>query len=213
MPWQQGRSILKIHGRSLETAEGKAVCSPEGTVCPGLKPLAEKAGNNGFGAPSLALDIPADTPSAALNAPFSALAETLPGVALHPVCIRASVEGGSRCVNALLRTQESMKGWMAALEPLDKLRLVIRNDGMEVVTRHGKIPGPDRFGPSIPARKGVHDFDLLYQDAARLSARFPQESQVAVLAGGQTTMQTLAMAMDTMRRASGGRLRDFILVY
>ena len=91
---------------------------------------------------------------------------------------------------------------MDAEKPLAKIRLMVRADGMEVVTVRGKIPGPDRFGPSVPTKGGKHDLALLAQSLARLAAHLPQEREAALLASPQTSAQTVAAALDALANAS-----------
>ncbi len=202
-PFSADMTPLKIQGDQLLQPSG--VPCPEAGPCPVMGTLPSPV--------PLALDIPAGELTAQLRKPLTLLADARPDIAFRDVCLRVSAGGVSRCLGTMLRPEKSIADWLNSMESPAKLRLVVRQSGMEVVTIHGKIPGPDRFGPSIPAIGGVHDFGLLAKDMAMLSAKFPDEREVVLLLSAQTTFQTAALAMDTAHKASGGQLSRFILAY
>lgn len=197
--------VLKIQGERLILHSG--------TPCPERAPCPILADSLPPTPSPVVLDIPADAIAAQLRKPLGILADARPDIAFRDVCLRVSAGGESRCLGAMLRPESSIAGWLGSMESPAKIRLVVRQSGMEVVTIHGKIPGPDRYGPSIPAVGGVHDFGLLAKDMAMLSAKFPDEREVVLLLSPQTPFQTAVLTMDTAQKASGGQFSRFILAY
>lgn len=183
------RPLLRIRDRALVLPSGER-CPLSGS-CPGLQALA--------GQP-LAIELEASLIVAELSQPLGLIAARLgPG---ETICLRVAAGGQARCLDVLPRPAAALGAWMDAERPLAKIRLMVRADGMEVVTARGKIPGPDRYGPSIPTKDGRHDAALLSQSLARLAAYFPEERDAALLASPQTAAQTVATALDALGNAS-----------
>ena len=53
-----------------------------------------------------------------------------------------------------------------------RVRVIQREDGFELQTAVGKLPGPDRNAPSIPIRGGRQDLSVLREAMTRLKQRF-----------------------------------------
>lgn len=183
------RPLLRIRDRALVLPSGE-IC-PERGPCPGLQALA--------GQP-LSIEFEASLIVAELSQPLGRIAAIL-GPS-ETICLRVAAAGQARCLDVLPRPSSALGAWMDAERPLAKIRLMVRADGMEVVTSRGKIPGPDRYGPSIPTKDGRHDAALLSQSLARLAAYFPEENDAALLASPQTSAQTVAMVLDALGNAS-----------
>ena len=183
------RTLLQIRDRALVLPSGER-CPATG-ACPGLMALR--------GQP-IAVDLEASLMVAEMSVPLAQIALIL-GVE-ETICLRVAAAGASRCLDVLPQPAAALGGWMDAEKPLAKIRLMVRADGMEVVTVRGKIPGPDRFGPSVPTKGGKHDLALLAQSLARLAAHLPQEREAALLASPQTSAQTVAAALDALANAS-----------
>ena len=183
------RPLLRIRDRALVMPSGE-IC-PESGPCPGLQAL--------VGQP-LSIEFEASLLVAELSRPLGQVAAILGSG--ETVCLRVAAAGQARCLDVLPRPASALGPWMDAERPLAKIRLMVRADGMEIVTARGKIPGPDRYGPSVPTKGGRHDAALLSQSLAKLAAYFPDENHVALLASPQTSAQTVAMALDTLGHAS-----------
>lgn len=183
------RPLLRVEARALVLPSGER-CPVEGD-CPALRALR--------GQP-LAVDVGAELVVAELTQPLLQLAElAAPGA---PICLRVAANGLSRCLDVRPLPAALLGAWMDAATPLAKVRLMVRADGMEVVTVRGKIPGPDRYGPSVPTRRGAHDFPALAAALARLAAHLPQEDEAALLASPRTPFQTAAQALAALGSAS-----------
>ncbi len=183
------RALLQIRERALVLPSGERC--PLSGACPSLMALR--------GQP-IAVDLEASLMVAELSVPLSQIALILGRE--ETICLRVAAQGEARCLDVLPRPAAALGGWMDAEKPLAKIRLMVRADGMEVVTVRGKIPGPDRFGPSVPTKGGRHDWALLAQSLARLAAHLSQEREAALLASPQTSAQTVAAALDALANAS-----------
>lgn len=70
-----------------------------------------------------------------------------------------------------LRDEAAFDAWLD--EPkAGKLRVVQRQDGLELVSAIGKIPGPDPNGPTVPVRGGRLDVATAREGLQRLQLRF-----------------------------------------
>ena len=82
---------------------------------------------------------------------------------LHP--------GGAVAFPVTLRDEREFDVWLD--EPrAGKLRVIQRQDGLELVTGIGKIPGPDPNGPTVPIRGGRLDVGTTREGLQRLQLRF-----------------------------------------
>lgn len=158
----------------------------------------------------LALELTGDIRMADLSAPFAELQQRR-GEA--PVCLAVAAEGKRRCVLMRPMSGEQFGEWLDADRPRAKLRLVMRSDGIEVVGDRGKVPGPDRYGPSIPPVDGRPDFARLEQILDRLAATFPDENQAVLAPSGGMEMSDVARALALLHGRDGARFPTVFLVY
>ena len=75
-----------------------------------------------------------------------------------------------------------------------KLRVVQRQDGLELVSGVGKLPGPDPNGPTVPVRGGRLDIATARQGLSRLQQRFHVEEACLVPSFG-TELRAVATAL------------------
>jgi hypothetical protein len=82
---------------------------------------------------------------------------------LHP--------GGTVSFPVELRDEAAFDAWLD--EPkAGKLRVIQRQDGLELVSGIGKLPGPDPNGPTVPVRGGRLDVATTREGLQRLQHRF-----------------------------------------
>jgi hypothetical protein len=112
-----------------------------------------------------ALLVPDDTTYMAEIAPLLAALDdaSVPTWVLHP--------GGSVAFQVQLRDEAAFDAWLDDPRP-GKLRIVQRQDGLELVSGIGKLPGPDPNGPTVPVRGGRLDIATAREGLQRLQARF-----------------------------------------
>jgi len=82
---------------------------------------------------------------------------------LHP--------GGAVAFPVELRDEGAFDAWLDEPKP-GKLRVVQRQDGLELVSGIGKLPGPDPNGPTVPVRGGRLDVATTREGLQRLQSRF-----------------------------------------
>ena len=112
-----------------------------------------------------ALLVPDDAVYMAVLAPLlSALDDArVPTWILHP--------GGAVAFPVELRDEAAFDAWLDAPKA-GKLRVIQRQDGLELVSGLGKLPGPDPNGPTVPVRGGRLDVATTREGLQRLQARF-----------------------------------------
>ena len=112
-----------------------------------------------------ALLVPDDTTYMAEIAPLLAALDDarVPTWVLHP--------DGSVAFRVELRDEAAFDAWLDDSKP-GKLRIVQRQDGLELVSGIGKLPGPDPNGPTVPVRGGRLDIATAREGLQRLQARF-----------------------------------------
>jgi hypothetical protein len=130
------------------------------------------------------------------------------------VCFSSrDARGSRRCVRALLFTEDDFHAWLDGEESASKLRVVMRADGMEVAGAHGKVPGPDRFGPSIQPQNGRPDFIRLADVVRRLKDQLPDEHEMGVLASVITPFADVVRALAAIQGHSAEQFdRPFVVV-
>lgn len=104
---------------------------------------------------------------------------------------------GAIAFRLTLRDESSFQAWLD--EPVaGKVRIIQREDGFEVATNMGKLPGWDPNGPTVPLRGGQLDLTTLQRGLTRVHQRFPEASDLCfVPAFGVELAQTArAMASD-----------------
>jgi len=140
-----------------EVRAGASVASLRGDA--GVRPVLEAIGKGP------ALLVADDTTYMAEVAPLLAAlddAKVQPWI-LHP--------GGTVAFPVQLRDEAAFDGWLDDPKP-GKLRVIQRQDGLELVSGIGKLPGPDPNGPTVPVRGGRLDVATARDGLQRLQARF-----------------------------------------
>jgi hypothetical protein len=125
----------------------------------GVAPLLAAIGKGG------ALLVPDDATYMAEIAPLLASLDDarVPTSILHP--------GGTVSFPVELRDEAAFDAWLD--EPkAGKLRVIQRQDGLELVSGIGKLPGPDPNGPTVPVRGGRLDVATTREGLRRLQQRF-----------------------------------------
>jgi hypothetical protein len=140
-----------------EARAGTAVASLR--VDAGVAPLLAAIGKGP------ALLVPDDAVYMAEVAPLLAALDDarVPTWVLHP--------GGGVAFGVELRDEAAFDAWLDDPKP-GKLRVVERQDGLELVSGIGKLPGPDPNGPTVPVRGGRLDVGTARAGLQRLQARF-----------------------------------------
>ena len=112
-----------------------------------------------------ALLVPDDATYMAEIAPLLAVLDDtkVPVWILHP--------GGTVAFRVELRDETAFDAWLDDPKP-GKLRVIQRQDGLELVSGIGKLPGPDPNGPTVPVRGGRLDVATTREGLQRLQARF-----------------------------------------
>ena len=140
-----------------EARAGTAVASLR--VDAGVAPLLAAIGKGP------ALLVPDDAVYMAEVAPLLAALDDarVPTWVLHP--------GGGVAFAVELRDEAAFDAWLDDPKP-GKLRVVERQDGLELVSGIGKLPGPDPNGPTVPVRGGRLDVGTARAGLQRLQGRF-----------------------------------------
>ncbi len=82
---------------------------------------------------------------------------------LHP--------GGAVAFQVDLRDEPAFDAWLDEPKP-GKIRIIQRQDGLELVSGIGKLPGTDPNGPTVPVRGGRLDVATTREGLQRLEKRF-----------------------------------------
>ena len=112
-----------------------------------------------------ALLVPDDRAYMAELAPVLAALDDarVPTFVLHP--------GGSVAFPIALSDEKTFDAWLDEPRP-GKIRVIQRQDGLELVSAVGKLPGPDPNGPTVPVRGGRLDVATARDGLQRLQGRF-----------------------------------------
>ena len=92
-----------------------------------------------------------------------------------------------------LRDERAFDAWLDEPKP-GKIRVVQRQDGLELVSGVGKLPGPDPNGPTVPVRGGKLDVATARQGLKRLQERFHAPDACLVPSFG-TELRAVATAL------------------
>jgi hypothetical protein len=93
-----------------------------------------------------------------------------------------------------LRDEPSFQAWLD--EPVaGKLRVIHREDGFELQTNLGKLPGPDINGPTVPVRGGKMDLTTLQSGFEKISGRFKGAPDVCFVPAFGMSLNDTARAM------------------
>ena len=94
-----------------------------------------------------------------------------------------------------LRDEPAFQAWLD--EPVaGKLRVIHRADGFELQTNLGKLPGPDKNGPTVPVRGGKMDLSTLHRGLEKISGRFKGAPDVCFVPSFGTELEKIARAMS-----------------
>ncbi|RKH33886.1 hypothetical protein D7Y13_04755 [Corallococcus praedator] len=94
----------------------------------------------------------------------------------------------------VLRDEDGFRAWLQEVAP-GKLRIIQRADGFELTTSVGKLPGPDRNGPTVPVRGGRQDIATLRRELARLKGRFTTSDDLCLVPSFGTEVAQVARAL------------------
>lgn len=94
----------------------------------------------------------------------------------------------------MLFDEAAYQHWIDLPEP-GRLRVIMRGDGYELATSVGKLPGPDRNGPSVPLRQGRHDLGRLRLAFEALLDRFSTEDMICWVPSFGMELQTVARSL------------------
>ena len=198
----EGRVRLTVQDRRLKLPSGQT-CLPEEPGC--AKALADLKGEK------LWLELDSTLRLADLSAPLSALAQALKD---GDTCCLAVADGkGRRCVPFRPFSGDDFGAWLDADKPLGKVRVIMRADGLEVVTDRGKVPGPDRFGPSLPSLGTRPDFDALDTLLSRVKAHFPDETMAGLAPSPSISVAQAAHVLALLSGPGGARFEQTFLVF
>ncbi|RKH73895.1 hypothetical protein [Corallococcus aberystwythensis] len=113
----------------------------------------------------------------------------------------------------VLRDEQGFRAWLEEVAP-GKLRIIQRADGFELTTSVGKLPGPDRNGPSVPVRGGRQDIAALRRELARLKGRFTTSDDLCLVPSFGTEVVQVARALGgTYVAPEEGLFDTLCLVY
>jgi hypothetical protein len=196
------QATLTVKDRALALPDGRPCRPGEAACAAALQALRGKR---------LALELDSASRMAELSAPLSTLTSALEDGEL--VCLAVADSKGRRCVPFRPFSGEDFGEWLDADKPLGKLRVVMRTDGLEVVTDRGKVPGPDRYGPSLPSLGGKPDYPGLENAARRLADRFPDEDTAGLAPSPSIPVGQVARVLAALSGPEGRRFPRTFLVY
>jgi hypothetical protein len=120
---------------------------------------------------------------------------------------------GSVAYPLQLMDAAAFQKWLDLPKP-GRLRIIQREDGLELQTSIGKLPGPDANGPSLPQLEGRVDVAGLRRALAQLHQRFGAIEGVALVPAFGMELDTIAEALSGMYRAPGEPyFEPLLLVY
>ncbi|QRN99879.1 hypothetical protein JRI60_13030 [Archangium violaceum] len=102
----------------------------------------------------------------------------------------------------VLRDEQGFQAWLAEVAP-GKLRIIQRQDGFELTTSVGKLPGPDANGPSVPVRGGKQDIATLRKGLGKLKGRFTTSEDICLVPSFGTEVAQAARALSGVYAAPG----------
>jgi hypothetical protein len=124
---------------------------------------------------------------------------------LHPA--------GKVAFHLALRDAPSFDAWLHEPKP-GALRIIQRQDGLELVSNMGKLPGGDANGPTVPRRGGQLDVGLAREGLERLKTRFTDADTLCVVPSFATEVrETGALLTAAWSSADGPLFTVLCLVY
>lgn len=113
----------------------------------------------------------------------------------------------------VLRDEQGFQEWLAEVAP-GKVRIIQRQDGFELTTNMGKLPGPDANGPSVPVRGGKQDIATLRTGLGKVKGRFQSTEDVCLVPSFGMEVAQAARALSAVYVAPGEPLFETLcLVY
>ncbi|MGO9832152.1 MAG: hypothetical protein ACLPJH_18630 [Myxococcaceae bacterium] len=112
-----------------------------------------------------------------------------------------------------LRDGAAFDAWLHIPKP-GALRIIERQDGLELVSNVGKLPGGDANGPTVPRRGGQLDVALAREGLERLKHRFPEAEALCVVPSFATELrETSALLSAAWAAADRPLFASLCLVY
>jgi hypothetical protein len=103
--------------------------------------------------------------------------------------------------------------WLHEPKP-GALRIIQRQDGLELVSNVGKLPGGDANGPTVPRRGGQLDVALTREGLERLKSRFSDAETLCVVPSFATEVrETAALLTAAWASADAPLFAALCLVY
>ncbi len=93
--------------------------------------------------------------------------------------------------------EKAFQAWLDEAKP-GKVRVIQRQDGFELQTNVGKLPGADPNGPTVPLRGGQLDVATLRRGFVRLKDRFSTTTDVCFVPSFGTELAKVASAMTAV---------------
>jgi hypothetical protein len=112
-----------------------------------------------------------------------------------------------------LRDASAFDAWLHEPKP-GALRVIQRQDGLELVSNVGKLPGGDANGPTVPRRGGQLDVALAREGLERLKSRFTDADTLCVVPSFAAELrETAALLTAAWASADGPLFGSLCLVY
>lgn len=120
---------------------------------------------------------------------------------------------GKVAFRVALRDAPTFDAWLHEPKP-GALRIIERQDGLELVSNVGKLPGSDANGPTVPRRGGQLDVALAREGLERLKSRFAQADTLCVVPSFATELrETAALLTAAWTSKEGPLFGSLCLVY
>jgi hypothetical protein len=124
---------------------------------------------------------------------------------LHP--------SGKVAFHLTLRDAPTFDVWLHEPKP-GALRVIERQDGLELVSNVGKLPGGDANGPTVPRRGGQLDVALAREGLERLKSRFSEADTLCVVPSFASEVhETAALLSAAWSAADAPLFGSLCLVY
>jgi hypothetical protein len=104
-----------------------------------------------------------------------------------------------------LRDAPAFDVWLHIPRP-GALRIIERQDGLELVSNVGKLPGSDANGPTVPRRGGQLDVALAREGLERLKSRFSGADTLCVVPSFATELRETGALLSAAWTSAGAPL-------
>ncbi|MHB8872658.1 MAG: hypothetical protein ACYC8T_03130 [Myxococcaceae bacterium] len=112
-----------------------------------------------------------------------------------------------------LRDEPHFRAWLDEPKP-GQVRIIQRQDGFELQTNVGKLPGVDPNGPTVPLRGGQADLATLRRGLSQLKERFTVTPDICFVPSFGTELSKVAAAMSADYAEAGEPIfGELCLVY